>query len=339
MKVLIAGLGSVGLRHLRNLHAVGVRDLMAFRVRGHHCDEVERLGVSVFGSLDRALDQQPDAVFVTNPTSAHLDVALAAAKRGCHLFIEKPLSHDLAGVDELIDVVRRRRLVALVGCNFRFHPALARIRRYLEERTIGPAITVRAHAGEYLPDWHPEEDWRAGYSARQDLGGGVILTVMHDLDYLCWLFGDITGVFALAGSWSGLQLGVEDAAEILVEYASGVRASIHLDYVQRPRTRTLEVIAERGTIRWDFYTGVLALYSADAGKWTEWAGPSFKERNEMYLDELRHFVDCIAGGCEPMIPVEEGRRVLEIALAAKRSSVTREYVRFQATVSQDAATR
>ena len=329
MKALIAGLGSIGVRHLRNLHALGLRDILAFRVRAEQVDEVERFGVSAYYDLDQALDQRPDAVFVTNPTSAHLQVALAAARRGCHLFIEKPLSHDLAGVDDLINIVRAKRLVAQVGCNFRFNPALRRVRTYLKERTVGRAVTVRAHAGEYLPDWHPGEEWRSGYSARRDLGGGVILTVIHELDYLCWFFGEVTRVFAMAGAWSDLELEVEDAAEILLEFASGVCASIHLDYVQRPPARTLEVVAERGTIRWDFHTGRLALYSADTCQWSEWAGPTFERRNDMYVDELRHFLDCVAGRSEPMVSLEEGKRVLEVALGAKRSSSTGEFLRFK----------
>lgn len=333
MRALVAGLGSAGRRHLRNLHALGVRDLLAFRVRGAPVEEVDALGVVEYRSLADALDRQPDVVFVTNPTDAHLTVALEAARRGCHLFIEKPLSDDLAGVDELIDVVREKRLVAMVGCNYRFNPALQRVKALLREDSIGRVITARAHAGEYLPGWHPGEDWRASYAARRDMGGGVILTQIHELDYLFWLFGDVSGVFALTGSWSGFDLDVEDAAEILLEFRQGLRASIHLDYVQRPRARSLELIAERGQVQWDFYSGLLRTYVADTGRWTEWSGPSFDRRNDTFIDELRHFLDCIERRSEPLIPLAEGRRVLEIALAAKRSGATREFVHLQSAAA------
>jgi predicted dehydrogenase len=331
MKVLIAGLGSVGQRHLRNLLSAGVTDIIAYRRRGLPVPEVDHHGIPVYEDLEAALDQRPHVVFVTNPTSQHIEVALAAAERGCDLFIEKPLSHDLARVDDLIRLTAEKQLVAMVGCNFRFHTGLLQVREYLQARSVGRAITARAHAGEYLPDWHPGEDWRAGYSARRDLGGGVILTVIHELDYLSWMFGAVSRVFAMSGTWSSLGTEVEDAAEILVEFADGVHASIHLDYVQRPRTRTLEVIAEGGTIRWDFYAGRLSVYDAATATWTESAAPGFNERNTMYQDELRHFLACVVARRQTAVPLEEGKRVLEAALAARHSGVTGLPVTFQHT--------
>ena len=327
MKVLVVGLGSAGRRHLRNLHAIGIRKLSAFRVRGWDAEEVSRLGVKTYTDLNAALDQEPDAVVIANPTSAHVAVAMEAAKRGCHLLIEKPLSHDLAGVDDLIRVVRSGRLVAAVGCNFRFHPTLRRVRTIAQEHELGRVITVRAHLGEYLPDWHPGEDWKASYAARHDLGGGVVLTQSHELDYLCWMFGEARSVFMMAGAWSGLGIDIDDVAEMLVTFSNEVHASVHLDYVQRPPTRSLEMVAERGTIRWDFGTGRLSVYDAGRGSWEQSDGPGHDQRNEMYVAEVQHFVECIRGNESPLVPLEEGRRVLEIIEAAGKSNASGSLVR------------
>lgn len=320
MKVLIAGLGSIGRRHLRNLRKVGIQDVIAYRVRGNDIPEMDEYPLPVYDSLTTALTQKPDIVFVTNPTSLHLEVALAAARQGCHLFIEKPLSHTLKSVDELIDIVTTHGSVAMVGCNFRFHPALQQIQRLLVAGSLGRVITARGHAGEFLPGWHPSEDWRLGYSARKELGGGVILTLIHELDYAYWLFGPVRKVFAQAGGWGGLGLDVEDTAEILLEHRSQSRVSVHLNYVQRPPTRTLEIIAERGTIQWDYQAGMVKWYDSETARWEIWTEPPTFDRNTMFLDEVTHFIDCVAGRSTPLIPLTEAKAVLEIALAAKQSA-------------------
>lgn len=325
MKFLIAGVGSIGRRHLRNLRQVGAGDLLAYRTLQRPVPELDG-AVPIFANLDEALDQKPDAVFVTNPTSLHVATALAAARRGCHVFIEKPLSHSLDGVDELRTVVEASDLVALVGCNLRFHPLLRRARDLLRDGAIGQVTGARLEVGEYLPDWHPGEDYRTGYSARRDLGGGVILTLIHELDYAYWIFGDIEHVYAVAGRRSGLAIDVEDTADILLRSRAGVTINVHMDYIQRPPTRTLRVTGEEGTLRWDYYQGRLALYSVQTKAWQEWAEPPGSDRNQMFLDEVSHFLDCLHGRARPLIPLREGKRVLEVALAAKRSAESGERV-------------
>ena len=319
MKVLIAGLGSAGQRHAQNLHDLG-HELLAYRVRG----DPFQLVFPEYRDLGRALDQRPDVVFVTNPTSLHLPVALTAAKRGCHLFIEKPLSHTLEGVAELKTAVRARGLTAMVGCQLRFHPLLIQARQLLQDGAIGRVVSARIHAGEYLPDWHPDEDYRQGYSARQDLGGGVILTVIHELDYAQWLFGEVERVTAVVAHRSALEIDVEDNADVILETVSGAAVHVHLDYLQRPPARGMTVIGEGGTLEWDYYAGSLRWWRASAGRWESVQQPVDHEqmRTQLFIDELKHFLDCIERGVEPRIPLSEGERALDLALKAKRSAAS-----------------
>ena len=181
----------------------------------------------------------------------HLDVAIPAAQAGCHLFLEKPISHSLERLDELQAAVHRGGGQVLTGYQFRFHPGLRHARRLLAEGAIGRPLSVRAHWGEYLPGWHPWEDYRQGYSARADLGGGVVLTLSHPLDYLRWLFGEVSALWAFTGQLSDLELQVEDTAEIGLRFACGVLGSVHLDYNQHPPAHCLEIIGTQGAIRWD----------------------------------------------------------------------------------------
>ena len=334
MKVLMVGLGGIGQRHVRNLRTLlGYQvEIMAWRTRrlSHvltdqltirpGADLESYYDIQVFSDLDEALVEQPDVVFITNPTALHLPVALAAAQAGCHLFIDKPVSHSLDGLDQLAAVVQEKELQVLVGFQFRFHPSLRTIKQLMDDGAIGAIVYAHAHWGEYLPDWHPWENYRRSYSARADLGGGVILTLCHPFDYLRWLLGEVQTVSAMAGQLSGLELDVEDTADVTLQFKSGAIGTVHLDYVQRPPSHWLQITGQTGTIRWDNADGAVFCYRAGQGEWESIPTPSGFERNTMFLDEMRHFLDCITGRAEPLINLEDGIRALEIALAAKRSA-------------------
>ncbi|MFZ6026480.1 MAG: Gfo/Idh/MocA family protein [Chloroflexota bacterium] len=323
MKFLIAGLGSIGRRHFRNLLALGERDIILYRTHRATLPDDDLAGFPVETDLLAALAHRPDAVIVSNPTALHLDVAIPAAEAGFHLFLEKPVSHVLERLDRLRNAVARTGVKVLVGFQFRFHPGLRLVHRLLNESqpAIGRAVSARAHWGEYLPNWHPWEDFRQGYAARPDLGGGVVLTLCHPFDYVRWLLGDACLVSALTSS-QGLGLPVEDTAEIGLRFASGVVGSVHLDYIQRPPRHTLEIIGTEGTIRWDNADGAVQLSAAGAdgnpGDWQRFPAPADFDRNVMFLDQMRHFRAVCRGEAEPLCSLDDGIAALELALAVHR---------------------
>lgn len=324
MKFLIAGLGSIGRRHLRNLLALGERDILLYRTRQATLPDDELAGLPVETDLAAALAHKPDAVIISNPTALHLGVAIPAAQAGCHLFLEKPISHSFDRVDQLREAVAHSGSRILVGFQFRFHPGLRLIRDLLAQSALSTqqsTISVRAHWGEYLPAWHPWEDFRQGYAARPDLGGGVVLTLCHPFDYLRWLLGEYEVAWALT-SRRGLGMDVEDSAEIGLRFASGVIGSVHLDYVQRPPRHTLEIIGAQGTIRWDNADGAVQVSVAGAdgkpGDWQTFPVPVGFERNVMFLDQMRHFLAVCRGEAEPLCTLDDGMRALENALAVHR---------------------
>ena len=248
MKILIAGFGSIGRRHFRNLAALGEDDIFFLRSGRSTLpdEEIDRFPVET--DLNPALELQPEAVIVANPTALHMDVAIPAAKAGCHLFLEKPISHSLDGLDDLENAVKQGGGQVLMGFQFRFHPGLQVIKDLLSNEDVGEPLSVRVHWGEYLPDWHPWEDFRKSYSARKDLGGGVVLTLCHPLDYLRWLLGEVQALWAFLGTKSALNLDVDDVAEIGLRFDNGVIGSIHLDYHQRPAAHLLHQILEVGIV-------------------------------------------------------------------------------------------
>lgn len=322
MKFLIAGLGSIGRRHLRNLRALGEQDILLYRTHRATLLDDELAGLPEETDLRRALDHEPDAVVIANPTALHLDVAIPAAEAGCHILLEKPVSDSLDRLDELQVALQHGGGKVASGFQFRFHPGLQRIKGLLETRVIGTPVSARASWGEYLPGWHPWEDYRQSYAARPDLGGGVILTLCHPLDYLHWMLGDAEAVAAFTGQ-QGLGLEVVDTAELGIRFRSGMLASVHLDYVRRPPQHSLEIIGTQGTITWDNADGVvrLAQVMSDGkpGDWQLFPTPPGFERNNMFLDEMRNFIEVTQGKAEPASTLEDGIYALKLALKAMQS--------------------
>ena len=329
VKALIVGLGSIGRRHLANLkELVPGCAVTVWHQKPGHLEDV-REGVDVIQrvtDLTGALASRPDFAVVTNPTSMHVDTALHLAEEGVHLLIEKPLSDRLDNVDRLLESCRSRGLSLLVGYNYRFSESLRRMREAIVEGCVGRVLFVRAEVGQYLPDWRPDTDYRKSVTARAELGGGVLLELSHEIDYVRWLMGDVIEVSARSAHLSDLETDVEDVAEIMLVFRGGAMASIHLNMIQRPPSRSCRVIGSNGTLLWDGLTQQLRLYTSDSGEWTELCPADSHSRNAMYLAELRHFLDCVYGDADPIVPGEDARRVLEIVLAAKQSSRERRVV-------------
>jgi predicted dehydrogenase len=321
MKFLIAGFGSIGRRHFRNLLALGEREILFFRSKKSSLPDEEIVDFPVFTDLEFALSHQPDAVIISNPTSLHLDVAIPAAEQGCHLFFEKPISHSLEGVDVLQDAVVRGKCKVFTAFQFRFHPGLLEIKNMIGnlESQIGRPLYARVHWGEYLPGWHPWEDYRKGYSARADLGGGVVLTLCHPLDYLRWMFGEVGSMWAFTAGNSDLDLDVEDIAEIGLRFKSGLIGSVHLDYIQQPPVHRLEIIGTKGTIRWNEDDGAVWVYSGD-GYVETYPVPLMFERNDLFIAEMRHFIDVVKTDLEPICNLDDGVWALKLALGVHESA-------------------
>lgn len=323
MKILVIGCGSAGERHIKNLKSLALAEIIA-------CDQSqERLeyikgeyAIEVFRDYEKALNGEAiDAVLVCTPTSNHIAPASAAIQQGCHVFVEKPISHTLEGVDSLINEARRKNLTLMTGFNYRFHPDLRHIKKLMDTGAIGKPISAKTHFGSYfltrLP-FHPGQDYRQDYAA-QEVGGGVILdAASHIIDFLRWFFGELTEVFCYAGIMSGLDLKAEDFAEILLKFRKGNIANIHVDFIQQPDQHICEVLGDAGTITWDNLERKVMLFSAALNQWQEIKVEN--KTSDMYLEEIKHFIKCIREGHTPLVDGVTSRRVLEIALAAKESA-------------------
>lgn len=307
-----------------NLVSLNAGSILAFDSRADRRHEVRsRFGVETVDRPEELWDGEPNVAIIAVPTSMHVPLALQAAEHQCHLYVEKPLSDRPEGTEQLLDAVKKQDLITLVGCNMRFHPGLKRVKKLLEEGAVGHVVAALAQMGQYLPDWHPWEDYRNTYSARRDLGGGIILDATHEIDYLRWMFGEVEAVSCFAGKLSHLDIDTEDTAAIMIRFVSGIIGEIHMDYVQRVYSRSCQIIGDEGTIHWDYTTGEVRWYSAATKKWQVFSDTLGWEPNQMYVDEMKHFLKCLAREEKPALDVFEAMRVLEIALLAKTSSKTR----------------
>jgi len=321
MRALIVGLGSIGRRHARNWAALGLGPVAVCRQMGSRQPEPLGIEAREFTDLDTALAGRPDVVLVTNPTSRHVQTACQEIQAGAHVFIEKPIGHKLDGLTDLLHEADRGKRTLMVGYNLRFHPGLARFRQLVQQGAVGRPVSARAEAGEYLPDWHPWEDYRASYSGRTDLGGGALLTFSHELDSLCWVLGAPARLMAMAAHASSLQIDAEDTADLVLQFADGPLASVHVDYLRRPPSRSLEIVGEDGVLRWEYAEDRVLRYLPATRQWRVEEGDRRFQRNDMYLAELDHFARCVRGEIErPLIDGKQGAAILAITLAALESS-------------------
>ena len=329
-RVLIAGHGSIGKRHLRIARSLlpdaDIRVLMHRTV-----DSAPELANGVFNSLDAAVRFGPNIAIVAGPASTHIQTALPLARAGAHLLIEKPLDASLEGVESLLQMCDSQRIVLLVGYNLRYVPSLDWFRQALHSGRVGRILSVRCEVGQYLPSWRPQTDYRHTVSASRALGGGVLLELSHEVDYLQWIFGDIVWVKASASRQSALQLDVEDTAHLIVGFAEDspwphLIATLNMDFLRHDTTRLCVAIGESGSLRWNGLTGTVDFFGAGESEWTT----LFKVPpgvDDSYVAEWNHFLECVRGQADSSGSGEDGHRTLQLIEAARKSSAQRDAVK------------
>lgn len=320
MKALVVGGGSIGSRHLRNLRELGVEPLGLVETDASRREAIAAdLAVSAFSNLPAGLDWKPDFAVVATPTHLHVEQTWQVVKAGVSVFVEKPLAHAPEHLAELAEVVEKKNLISLVGCNMRFHPGPARVKQLLDEGRLGKILFARVHVGSYLPEWRPNADYRDNYAARVASGGGCIMDCIHEIDLARWYLGEVLSVFCCAGHLSALEIETEDVASMICRHNSGAISEIHLDYVQRTYDRGCQIVGESGTIFWDFNGGAVRWYDGGSKQWTAYTQPESWQINQMYVDEMKHFLECLRDRRPTTLPISEAAGLMRVVFAAKTS--------------------
>lgn len=320
IRALVVGLGSMGRRHLANLRKLLPQaDITVLRHQRHSESCAEDADRTIH-DLEDALRLRPDLAIVATPAPFHLQAASALAEQGVHLLVEKPLSDSLVGIDELIETCRGNESVLLVGYNLRYYRPLTILQEAIDDGRVGRVLSLRAEVGQYLPAWRQGRDYRQGVSARAELGGGVLLELSHELDYARWLLGEVALVSAQTGCLSGLEIDVEDVAELTLRFENQAIGNLHLNMFQQPTTRGCRIIGTGGTLAWDGCTHAVDYFDATSETWQSLLPAEEFDRNSMFVDELEHFFQCIDGSATPRVTGTDGKRTLQLVLAAKQSA-------------------
>jgi predicted dehydrogenase len=327
MNIAVIGCGSIGKRHMKNILGLGEgHQIKAYDARPDRREEVR----GNFPEVDvvdtsKGLFGNSEIAFICVPTAYHLEAVQAAIEAGCHIFMEKPISHSMNGVKEFLKVCEDRRLTVAVGYNLRFHPGILMCKKILDEERIGKVYSVRAEFGQYLPDWHPWERYQDFYMSKLTMGGGVLLDATHDIDYLHWFFGEIEEVAGYCLKSSNLEIESDDLVEAIVRFKSGLRGSIHLDLIQRMPRREFVAIGERGTLLWSHTENQVKLFEVGNDQWEIF--PYQFNPNQTYVNEIKDFLSAVKEGREPAVPGRKAYHCLEVAEAIRHSAEHMRFVR------------
>ena len=319
MKALVIGYGSIGRRHIENLSSLKNIEIIVCTKRKYD-KFLKQKKCKIYTSIEDCIKENPKFAIIANETRFHIRTALYLARAGIHLLIEKPLSYSLKGTNELLNIANKNKLIVLIGYNFRFHPCLELIREIILRGDLGRVISVRVENGSFLPDWHQYENYQTNYAARNDLGGGAVLTCIHEIDYLYWFFGNIRDVFSVTGRFSDLNIKAEDLSAIILRFKNNVIAEAHLDYFQQPSARNCKIIGTRGTLSWDIESNTVRFYDVKNKKWIEKLKLPKYDINMTYIKELTHLIECIESKAKPINDLKDGIYTLKVALDVKKSS-------------------
>lgn len=358
--ILLIGAGSIGKRHLRNLIVCGQRQFLVVDPREDRRQEAlqvarealaasdkpaESLEIITVASSEEAygLGRPIRLVVIATPPVSHAQEIRRALHVRAHVFTEKPLATDgesWEALQELIEGVESAGLLGMVGYNYRFCPQLQQIRQMVAEGAVGQIRSVRVTFSQDLRDWHPWEGLNF-FAASCAQGGGALLEDSHPVDFCRWIAGEITEVMGFNETISRLQevpeFDADDVAELLLRFHSGAIGSVHMDFYGKYHQKSLQIIGEEATLGWQFDATDLESNRIELWKGrrirmgpdhtrrlpeqiipTDWVA-----RNQMYLDEIRYFLESVTAGRhqrEDVATFRDGLKTLAVLRAARRAA-------------------
>jgi predicted dehydrogenase len=332
MKFLIVGLGSMGKRRIRNLQYLKAGEIIGFDTREDRTkDAEEKYHIRTFTDFDEAMGQNPDALIISTPPDLHAKYAMIAAGNNKHFFTEASVVDE--GMDELIAACEGKRIVAAPSCTMRFNPSIKRIKELIDGGAIGKPLLFTYHSGQYLPDWHPWEDYRKFYVAKRETGAAREI-VSFELVWLLWVFGSVDAISCFKGKTSILDADIDDFYQIMMKFKNKVTGHMQIDVVSRVADRSCKIFGDEGAIFWNWGEGV-KVYEANSKHWEEYTeksgtrvkGYDEKIQEEPYIEEMDSFIKAIRKERKYPYTLEEDRFVLRLLRLAEKSSSEEIHIR------------
>lgn len=319
MRPLIIGTGSIGKRHIQNLQNLDSKtQFLLLRNEAREDDFTRSLGAEVVNDMNTALSRKPDFALIATPSSKHIDALIPLIEAGIPMYIEKPVVTTRTEVEQLRSLLDSSQYSApnLVGCNFRFLPSLCKAREVIQAGRLGTVVRANLVVGQWLPDWRPQQDYRQSYSAQSDMGGGVVMDPIHEIDIARWLFGEFAQVQSMMGKFSSLEIQSEDTACILLGNGGPPLVSLSLDYVSRRLVRRYEIVGDKGTLVWDLVEQRLELSESQSTENIDCGEFAF-DVSETYRTAMKLFLEAVEQN-RPLSPdIKDGLNSVELALTAK----------------------
>ena len=304
--ILVIGAGSIGERHIRCFLKTG-------RARASVCEIdralLDRMEIDYdlsqsYGDLGDALSSKPKAVVIAAPAHLHISMAIRAVEAGCHLLIEKPLSTDISGVEDLKRRVLEQRLVAQVGYTLRHHPLVAKVKDEIVQGRWGLPLQLTIMSGQHFPAHRPA--YREVYYARHETGGGAVQDgLTHFLDIAQWWLGSID---RLTGDMEHLSLEgveVEDTVNVLARHGD-IMGSYHFNQHQYPNESVFTLVCERGTLRLELCANRLRIMDRPDGDWEDEISNAF-QRDDIFVSQANSFLDAIEGQPSIACTIDEAK--------------------------------
>jgi predicted dehydrogenase len=304
MIVLIVGLGSIARKHIKAIKTINNdTQIWALRsdkktVEAHDVDGV----ISIF-NLDELLEK-PDFIIISNLTSLHYQTLENCLKVGCPIIIEKPVLENTEGYQKLLSEIEQKSIITYVACNLRFHPCITFLHTHIQSSKFS-INEVNVYCGSYLPDWRPNRDFREIYSANKEMGGGVHLDLIHEIDYCVWLFGTPISFNSTKANKSSLNISAYDYAHYALEYPS-FYANVTLNYYRKDARRQIEILFEHETLTIDLLKGTIVSSNDGIIFNTDF------DMKDTYIQQIEYFLDCINKSVTPMNNFEEAIQTLKI---------------------------
>jgi len=319
----VVGLGSMGKRRIRNLQFLKNDDIIGFDLREDRCSEAsEKYKIKTFSAIEDAISQKPIAMVISTPPNLHMKYAKIAIANNIHFFTEASVIQD--EMKEVIDQLEKIEIIGLPSCTMRYHPIIKKIKSLLEKNTIGKPLSFLYHSGQYLPDWHPWEDYRKYYVSKRETGACREI-VPFELVWITDLFGKINAVSAIKAKVSNLEVDIDDIYNILLDFESGLQASMTVDVIARFPYRQLKILGEDGVIFADWSERIVRYYTKDEGWRDNRIEDGQIEKNYIhgegpYIEEMRTFLNTIKKENSTPYTFAEDFKILKILESIEKSS-------------------
>ena len=323
--LLIIGSGSIGARHARNAHSLGMRTIMSdVNIERARKIAEEINSEKFYADYKKACIENPEitAAVIATPSRLHIESAKFLAGRGIHIFIEKPLATEIEEIDDFIKIVESKKVVAMMGQSYRFHEGYLYLKKLLADDVIGKIYHVNFFSGQYLPDWHPKMNYRAEYAAQKKLGGGALYTSMsHNFDSIEWLFGNINELTGWKSKLSDLEIDVDDSVFCLLKTVTNTIVICETDFLQRTPKHHMVIVGGKGIINADFIKHEISIELPGKKPLIQ---KYFFDANRRYIEELKYFVKLIENGSITHdMDIYAGKRVVELMTSNKISAITK----------------